>query len=436
MAEEIKTTEETAEVRQPEVNTEQMIAQMVADRLGKIEAEAKAKAEKDTRSVELVSSIEVGDELNPRWAKDAALLINAGIYQKTGESTKYERAINEFTKRRSEITEAQKRAEMSEAMRIVKEAFPNDRNIQTRTLSTLTNAAGGFLLPKPFLAEIFVVIEEVGDARRLLRTIPMVSKTLDLKSVATKPTMTWADENSAPAPTTAAFGEKTLTLKKLMGFLTWTSELQEDEAIGILPVIAQLFGEATAEKEDLAAFTGTGASAFGGFTGILNLAGAQIYTSASGSVEDYDFDDLSKGRQLLTKARRRNATWVMHSDIVALFERIKGVDGQYIYRRPQDGNPGTIWGDPVIAVDVMPVSSAVVGAADKFAIYGDFRSTLMGIGRDFNLSVSGEGTLRTGDDVLYSAFHQDGSILRVTERVAFQTPLENNYVVFRTGGTS
>src|SRR5690606_3137328 len=47
-----------------------------------------------------------------------------------------------------------------------------------RTMSTLTDTAGGYLVPTPMLAQIFVFVEEYGYARSMFTVMPMTSDTL------------------------------------------------------------------------------------------------------------------------------------------------------------------------------------------------------------------------------------------------------------------
>jgi HK97 family phage major capsid protein len=383
----------------------------------------------------------VGDDLSPMWARHAVRFLNAIAAKKDGNMAKASELFKSFMDDRTGLNAAATAYENREAMRII-QGSSLGRESQMRLLSTLSDAAGGFLLPKPFLAEIFVTLEEYGVARRTFRGIPMSSKTLDLKDVATKPVVVWEAENARIDATAITFGNKQLVAKKLAALLPWTMEFQEDEVFGIIPLASRLFGEALALREDSAAFLGGGSldTANGGFTGMLNLAGADVYTmpNTKTSFDDVTFDDLNTAKNRLSLARQRNARWFVHHSIVGVLERIRenGTTGAYIYRQPSaPGQPGTMWGYPVEQVEVMPnLGDSAAGA--RFIAFGDPSNMLFGTRRGVTFDIGNEATILTDNvNTSYSAFQQDGAVLRVTERIAFQTPLDSNFVVIRTAAS-
>jgi HK97 family phage major capsid protein len=383
----------------------------------------------------------VGNELSPTWARHTVRFLNALAAKKDGDAAKAVDLFKRYMEGRGALNESATNYENREAMRII-QASNLGKDSQMRILSTLSDAAGGYLLPKPFLAEIFVTLEEYGVARRTFRGIPMSSKTLDLKDVATKPVVSWENENARIAATAITFGEKQLVAKKLAALLPWTMEFQEDEVFGIIPLASRLFGEALALREDSAGFLGGGSldTTNGGFTGMLNLAGAEVYTMPNGKTgfDDITFDDLNIAKNRLSLARKRNARWFVHHSIVGVLERIRedGTTGAYIYRQPSaPGQPGTMWGYPVEEVEVMPnLEDSDAGA--RFIAFGDPSNMLFGSRRGVTFDIGNEATILTDNvNTSYSAFQQDGAVLRVTERIAFQTPLDSNFVVIRTAAS-
>lgn len=397
------------------------------------------KMQDTARSVytELVSAnrVEVGDELSPRWMKDSARFLNAFSAKNEGEYEKAQRFMQSYEQSRRDLNEPAKAFENREAVRIVRESKLNKEQ-QMRVLNTVTGSEGGFLLPKPFLAEIFVTLEAFGVARRTFRGIPMGSKTLDLKTVATKPVVNWENENAKIASSSITFGDPQLVAKKLGALLPWTMELQEDEVFGVISLASQLFGEAIAKKEDEAGFIGAGPSdtANGGFTGMLNLAGAAVHTMTGTTFGSVDADDFNIAKYSISQAKRRNARWFLHDSLYAVIERLKDNEGRYIYRAPSaPGGVGTIWGDPVEFVDVMPALTDTA-VNTRFIAYGDPSNMLMGNRRGVTFDIGREGTIIGTADATtaYSAFQQDGAILRVTERIGFATPLGANFAVIRT----
>lgn len=263
----------------------------------------------------------------------------------------------------------------------------------------------------------------------------MGSKDIDLKSLTTKPVVSWTGELATTPATSLVFAEGKLEAKKLQAFLPWSSELEEDEVFGLVNLAAELFGEAIAEREDSAGFLGAGASdtANGEFTGVFNLAGNQTHVIGGDSFDDLTFNDISIARHKLTLAAMRNASWVMHHSIEGILERIVGLDGQPVYRRPQDGRPAFLYGYPVNFVEVLPTAGDAIQNDKAFIAFGNFNNMLFGNRRNVNFDISREGVLvASNDTVAFSAFHQDAAILRVNERIGFASPLANSFVVIKT----
>ena len=396
---------------------------------------------------ELVAShqADVGDELNPTWARHAGMFLNAFAKNADGDKATAMQLMKDFNEKRVGLNTNAKAHEEREALRIVKNSSISTA-AKVRIQSTLSDSAGNYLLPKPFLAEMFVTLEEHGVARRTFRGVPMTSKNLDLKDVASKPAVVWEAENAKITETSIGFGEKQLVAKKLAALLPWTNEFDEDSAFNFITIASQLFGEAIALKEDQAGFLGGGSSdtANGGYIGMLNLVGAKVHNlggfngSGKTGYADVTFDDLNTAKNMLSLARKRNARWFVHHSIVGVLERITGTDGQYVYRQPQTpGQPGTIWGYPVEQVEAMPKLDDADQEGSRFIAFGDPSNMLFGTRRGVTFDVGREGTIidTSTAENSYSAFQQDGAILRVTQRIGFQTPLDDNFVVLKTAAS-
>jgi HK97 family phage major capsid protein len=314
--------------------------------------------------------------------------------------------------------------------------------MQTRlhTTSTSDTPKAGYLLPKPFLAEVFVVVEQYGVARRLFRPVPMTSKTLDLKNISSKPTAVWADEGDNITASDLVFAEGQMALKKLAALTSWTTELEEDQAIALLPIAMQLFGEAFMQKEDAAGLVGDGTGSFGGHTGILNLAGATIVTMGSGLTAGNDVAEthVRAAKNALTLARRVDARWIMHYSFHEHIAQFENAAGFRVFQENISGNaPDSLLGFPIEYSEEMPDIDSV-GANERFMILGAPNRTLMGMGREFTADVSHEAVLQDGSgNIIFNAFQGDGALLRITERLTFATPaaVQSAYVVIRTAAS-
>lgn len=383
----------------------------------------------DTRSV-----ITVEDVVQP-WVKRSILTLHTLTAQARG-SQKFDLFSRQLSEARKKLTPELLAAERNEAIEIIKQSKLS-KGQQVRLMSTLSAGAGGALLPAPFLAELFVIIEERGVARRTFRPIPMVSKTLDLSTVATKPAAVWATEGNNSAATEAVYGEGQLAAVKLTGIAPWTTELEEDSAIALIPVLQELIAESIFEKEDDAGFKGDGAAGFGGFTGLVNAA-TSGHTMANGktSFEDLDAEDLRSVRDSVSLARRRGAEWFIHPDVLSIVEGLKDLQGRYIYRAPGDNRPATLWGYPIAnngeGIESMP-SLSDDAVSTKFVAFGNPKRMLMGQRRELDLLVSREGIINSdANTIAFNALQADGAIIRMTERVAFKLPLGDSIGFLKT----
>jgi len=380
-------------------------------------------------------SASVGDDICPQWKRRTVKYLTAQALKQLGEHDQAAAVMRDVRKMGHEMTEARKKAEHKEAVQILKDAGMKPQAVE-RTMSTLSDGAGGVLLAKPFLAEVFVIIEEYGVGRKLVRVVPMPSKDLDLKSIATKPSFGWVDELGLIPETGFTFDtDQKLTTKKAGGILPWSTELDEDEAIALLPQAQMLIGESGAQFEDQLIFLADGTATYKSMTGILHGA-ANVYTlpATKTSFVDLTADDLSKMRYSVSTSSRRGAVWGMHPSILGVIERLKDSQGQYIYQGPSGDKPGRIWGNPVVEVDVMPTTGDTA-VSKKFLWYGNPIHTLFGQRRGMTIDISREAILSDVSGlVTLNSYQQDAALMRVTERIGVKipTPSTQRFASMRT----
>ena len=66
-----------------------------------------------------------------------------------------------------------------------------------------------------FRSEIIRDIAEGPYMRKEVRVVPMKRDVMKIPSLASKPKVSWTEENATKSTTTAHFGEQTLTVKKM-----------------------------------------------------------------------------------------------------------------------------------------------------------------------------------------------------------------------------
>lgn len=383
------------------------------------------------------------------WRKRTVKYFNALTFQASDEKERGDGLMRTLRKEVSGMTAEQIVSEEREAYEVIQNSnlSPINRNnlmsaleIRLHTTSTSDTPKAGYLLPKPFLAEVFVSVENYGKARQYFRRIPMTSKDIDLKNVATKVVANWIDEGSNITADDFVFAEGSLTTKKLAGLTNWSTELEEDMAIALLPVTQQVFAESIALKEDQAAFIGDGTSTYGSFTGLANLSNAFTVTGGSGET-DATFlaeADLRAAKNGISEASQMGAHWFMHRTVKDAIEQIENTAGNRIFQKTIDGNgPDRLLGLPIVTVEAMPAYGSV-GADEPFVVLGDPKRALMGQRRGITADISREAVVQNGSGtIVYNAFQGDGAVLRITERVGFKVPsaYEANFAVIASAAS-
>ncbi len=310
-----------------------------------------------------------------------------------------------------------------------------------RTLTTEANDAQGtdHLLPKPFLAEIFVLTEQYGVARQLFRVIPFSGpgNTLDLKQVTGKVLAYWVDQAELIPASDMTFNDGQLSLNKLAGITSMATEVDEDVAFNTVDITINAFAESISLKEDQAGFLGDGSSTYGGFTGVLNLASATVKNTAGTDVSGVVEDILRTVKTAIPRVRRQRAQWVMNETVMDTIRQIENSAGFRLFSESlAEGGAVNLLGYPVVFSDVYPAASAISGTDEPILSFGDHGRMLMAIKRGLRADVSREAILQNSgnDSIIYNAYQADGSLLRVTERVGFAAPaaVQPDIVVLKT----
>lgn len=131
------------------------------------------------------------------------------------------------------------------------------------------NTQGGYLVFDEMETVIIRLVEEYGIARRLMKTVPMLSD----KKIQPRRTggldAYFIGEGVQITQSTASWDTVTLIAKKLAAITVATNELVSDAIIAIADELIREIALAFATKEDLCGFQGDGTSTYGGIEGIV-----------------------------------------------------------------------------------------------------------------------------------------------------------------------
>ena len=365
------------------------------------------------------------------WQKRAVKFLNMTVLEKK-QNQRGSLLRKELTKEVQEMSDVQKNDELRETMQIIVNSGISPLQ-QARLMSTLSNAAGLYLEPTPMLAEIFILVEKWGVARRYFRPIAMTQETLKLDSLLTEAISYWTTQGSNITASDLAFAQGTLTAYKLAAITSWSNELPEESAVALLPIVIDSIARAIRKKEDLAGFIGDGSATYATITGLLNYAGNVVTMDAGKTaITDATSDDFKSLRDAVNIDFRDGAMYFLSPASVSGLEGMKDLQGRYIYREPAGSLPAMLWGYPIadsIGINALTQTSA---AALKFAAFGNPQHMLMGMRREIEILASREGILDNGTDIVFNALQADGEILRVTERVGIKGVLASGLAVLKT----
>lgn len=296
---------------------------------------------------------------------------------------------------------------------------------------------GGYVVTSELSAEIRALATEYGVARREFTVVQLSKNSYKANDLATDLTVSWVTEGSALGSTQIVLGQEDLELKKLGAIITATRELLEDSEIDLFNFIATRVAEGFAMKEDSAFFTGTGVSdtANGGFTGLLSNASCNQSTmpSTKDAFADLSADDLLTMQDDSPQWVAKNGKYYMHRSIRNLVRKLKDQNDQYIYQAPSEFAPATIWGRPVVEVEVMPDTSDT-GADTPFIIYGDLKKgCLFGFKGGIAMDRFNAGIVRNvADNADINLITSDREAVRFIERVGYVAILPTAVTVLST----
>lgn len=195
-----------------------------------------------------------------------------------------------------------------------------------RALVEGTDSEGGYLVPEELRAEVFRVLPDVSIMRRIGRTIPMSSDTLQLNTLTARPVAYWTAEYASKSTSSAEFGRVTLTPHDLVCLLPVSEQLLADANINMVQFIVELFTEAIALGEDKAFFTGSGTGQPKGIS--------QETIASRDALGTLDLDDVIALMDLVTQrvSQSPRAAFVGGRHVKRILRTVKDSTGAYLWR--------------------------------------------------------------------------------------------------------
>lgn len=297
------------------------------------------------------------------------------------------------------------------------------------------DSEAGYLVPEELMAEVKRLQEnQYGLARRDMFYLPFSGPGNERKipTLSGSVMVYWVDEKAKIKSSKPKFSLVTQTLKKLAGAVILSNEILEDSAIDLNGLVAKLFVEAVNKEEDIQFFAGTGSP----WTGVLNNTSVASVNQVSGDVNQLTADDFLDMIDKMPTSGLAGAKFYMHRSILTVVRKLKDEQGQYIFQKPTEGQPGTIWDYAYETSDAFP-ARADVTTGKAYVLFANLKNTtVLGDKGQLRMTVLDQATMTDDDgETIVNLAEQDLVAVRIVERVGYVITLPEAIVVLKASAT-
>lgn len=347
-------------------------------------------------------------------------LVDEGTKKALADSKQFHRKAN-FTGREEDQEKAKKQDAIVNVFKFFNAAKNNDAKtaqaiaeqswinkmgqekfMRFKALNEASGAAGGFLVPVEFEAEVIKSMDDFSEIRRDARVVKMNTLTKDLNTLLTKVTVAKKAEMDHITGSQPTFGEPILTAEMYVGSTTMSEELEEDSEINVMSELAAEYGEQFAYAEQESFLN----SSVSGSEGILQISGVRTLNLITGAgFDDISFDDLAAMQADIggnyNKGEAKRGSFYMGWDSYNELRTSKptGGDGHYFVMPnvPTEDAPAMAWGRPVVILNEF---ASPTGAGTKIAFFADLkRHFVIGDRRGLEMKINTSGTAADGTNL-------------------------------------
>lgn len=232
---------------------------------------------------------------------------------------------------------------------------------QARSLTTTTDAKGGYLVPEVFADTIITKATEQSYIRDLA-TVSTSTHTENVPVEGDDGANGWIDEEGEYPESDPTIGQVTLGAWKTGRIVKVTDEALQDTVPKIEAYVAMKFAKSTTKAEEAAFISGDGVKKP---TGVLVTAQVGKTTASATALTGDEILDLMAS---LDEDYESNAYLMMNKNTRNALRKLKDSQGQYLWVQGFAGNPDTFDGKPIRINKYMPD----IAADSKPIAYGDF----------------------------------------------------------------
>lgn len=231
---------------------------------------------------------------------------------------------------------------------------------------------GDTLVPIEYQWDMIQLARNRAFALQECTVLPMGTDTLTLPREATMVSVNWTAEAVAATDGEGTLDSVTLTAKKLTALATASNELLNDSAVDLVGLLTEQFSYAVNLELDNQVLAGTGSPVSGLMKGTAGTS--VVLGTGSAGFSMVHADNFSNAISQLEEGYTGNAKWIFHRTLKHYLRILKDTTGNYIYQKPEGGNPGQIWEYPYIVSE----KALTTGASTVAAIFGNLRYFYIG----------------------------------------------------------
>ena len=276
--------------------------------------------------------------------------------------------------------------------------------------SSLTDSAGGYLVPEPLASSIFMNIANKSAVIPFLQKIPMNSATLRMNALDDDVVMTWVDgEGGAKTVSNESHKQITLTAYELAVIVLVTDILLEDSSIALDSLIRQEIENALTkalEQSYLGYFAATP------FAQTISGSCPTAHTVAYGTGTDLLVDISDALSCIEVDGFTENIGFVTHPSVMAKLRNLRSaVNFIPIFQPAAASTPATLYGFPIRFTNNMVATGSPAGHE---LIVADWKYLFEGVRNELRLVKSTDAVVGTNN-----AFTENKTAIKAWVRRGF-----------------
>ena len=240
----------------------------------------------------------------------------------------------------------------------------------TKSLSSGSDSAGGYVVIPQFDNDITRIINETSPVRRVATVKQIGTDQYEKLQITDRPNSGWVDRDETPTETTAnTFKKLTIKVHKQYAEPRISQDLIDDAFIDVEAEVRNGLVEQFEITENTAFVSGDGVGQPRGFLDYAaGTSWGQIEQVVSGNASALTADGLYTLVYALKDAYLARAVFMMNRSTVAAIRKLKDGNGNYLWLPGFGSEPATILGYPIARASDMP---AITSNALAIA-FGDF----------------------------------------------------------------